>query len=171
MKNWVKKWLSVILQMVFSSSLQSDILINNLRTSSVAQCASLLSNEMTNVDFRLSHSFCKSSDLGQISWISTKALDGVYSCIFPRRDVSDHNPYMMTKLDLVYQTLFYIQNKGKQPAPLQIALAQTIHTLTGSKTLLEICKKKKRDFNWLQRNAKNWYQFGAGMCWLSWRRE
>ena len=131
-----------ISQLVFSSSIQSETLVDNLRQSCIKQCADKLRNKMKQMSFALKGSFCKAEDLSksQVMFEENRPklwMEFMKSFLIDRL-VSEKNPKLLLRVDTVYQNLFYILHDGKEPNPMHVALGQAVHTLTRSKTLIEI---------------------------------
>ena len=131
-----------ISQLVFSSSIQSETLVDNLRQSCIKQCADKLRNKMKQMSFALKGSFCKAEDLSKSQAMFEEnrpklSMEFMKSFLIDRL-VSEKNPKLLLRVDTVYQNLFYILHDGKEPNPMHVALGQAVHTLTRSKTLIEI---------------------------------
>lgn len=128
-------------QMFYLSTVQTNDVIETLRTNDpVEVCAKKLRSECKSYDFELDESFRYASDL-QIGMEKLRSYDKLqywdkfFNVLFPARSSSEP---IRRKCDVIFQIVFNITNCGQRKTPFHTAIAQSIHDICKSKSLIQI---------------------------------
>lgn len=137
-------------QLFFSNSLQTDDLVENLRTEDpVITCAKLLREEAEQYDFLLEDSYNASSDL-LTSYEILRQRQPVmwkkfFDILFPNRKYFDD---LQRKCDTIFQIIYGLITKKK--TPLHIFIAQAVHDASRSKKVITILNRLGLSISYLE---------------------